>query len=139
MCGFEDVRMIGWLDYTAPACGNQVSHSRGHCQLVDQPIQARLGMAYSPDENSPASQLIQESSFPCGDYPPRGLALFPFLPQLSRCRRTAVCTRHYGDLRSDSEVVPQVWPSVCESTPSPASPAWRQVALGRGVPHNPEE
>jgi len=110
-----------------------------HCQLVDQPIQALLSMAYSLYENSHASQLIQESSCPCGDYQPRGLALFPVLPQRSRCRRTVVCAWRYGDLRSDAEVVPHVWPSVCESTLSPASPAWRHMAHGRGVPHNPEE
>jgi hypothetical protein len=40
----------------------------GHCQLVDQPIQALPGVAYSVYENRHASQLIQASSFPCGDY-----------------------------------------------------------------------
>ena len=53
-----------------------------HCQLVDQPIQALPGVAYSPHENSDASSLLQESSLPCGDHQPRGMALFPFLPQL---------------------------------------------------------
>jgi peptide/nickel transport system substrate-binding protein len=38
------------------------------CQLVDQPIQALPGVAYSVYENRHASQLIQASSFPCGDY-----------------------------------------------------------------------
>src|SRR5262245_56515601 len=47
------------------------------CQLVDRLIQALHAVAYSPHENSNASQPSQEASLPC-------LAVLPCLPQLSR-------------------------------------------------------
>ncbi len=40
------------------------------CQLVDRPIQVLRGVACSPHENSNASQPLQESSLPGGDYQP---------------------------------------------------------------------
>jgi nitroreductase len=64
---YEEARAAGM---TPPAGGARqpLAAAPGCCQLVDQPIQALPGVAYSVYENRHASQLIQESLFPCGDY-----------------------------------------------------------------------
>jgi hypothetical protein len=44
--------------------------------------------------------------------------------QLARRGRTPVRPWHHGHLRSDSEVMQDIWPGVCRSAPAPAAAAW---------------
>jgi hypothetical protein len=99
-----------------------LSSSRLLCDTLDM---SRLSINRHKDHRFPA-EIISHGVW----------LYFRFYLSYSRCRRAALCTRRHGDLRSYPQVVPQVRAGVCASTPAPASPARRQVASGRSLPHD---
>jgi len=49
------------------------------------------------------------------------MAVFAVLPEFSRFRRATIETWSHRDVGSDSQVVPQMWPTLCQSATSPST------------------
>ncbi len=81
--------------------------------------------------------LYRRHRFPPENHQPRRLAVPSVRSQLSRCRGPSRRAWHHGVLRSDSILVPEVWPRVRPHIAAAARSSRRHLARGRSVHHHP--
>jgi hypothetical protein len=92
------------LGETRAVMRDALEQSVGPCQLVERLVSRSPGVPYSA-HGQRIDQPLQESSLSGRDHQPRGVALFPLLLELSRCRGAAVQPGSHGHVRSHPEMV----------------------------------